>query len=78
MAVGLACLLAVARAAAIQRHPCRALLAGALCGIAALAALALLAPYTGVQLPLNRFTGAVAAVLGLPGVVLLLLLDIIF
>ena len=41
MAVGLGCLAVVAHAAAAQRHPVRALLAGALCGIAALAALAL-------------------------------------
>ena len=53
-----------------------AVLGGALCGVAALAVVALLAPYTGVALPLNRFTGFAAAVLGLPGVVGVLLLQL--
>ena len=77
MAAGAVCLLVVARCAAHSPHPVRSLLAGALCGIGALAALALLAPWTGVQLPLNRFTGFVAAVLGLPGVISLLLLNLL-
>ena len=72
--LGAACLVAVGRAAAASRRPVRSILAGAVCGVAALAALALLAPYTGVSLPLNRFTGFVAAVLGAPGVIGLLLL----
>ena len=71
------CLLLVARAAAAGRRPVRTLLAGAVCGVAGLAAVALLAPYTGVSLPLNAFTGFVATVLGLPGVVLLLLIPLI-
>lgn len=78
MLAGAACLLVVARCAAHQRHPLRAVLGGALCGIGALAALALLAPWTGVALPFNRFTGFVGAVLGLPGVLLLLLLNLVF
>ncbi len=72
-----ACLLAVGRAAAAQRHPLRAVLGSALCGIGALALLALLAPCTGVMLPLNRFTGFVASVLGVPGVIALLLLRLL-
>lgn len=60
-----------------QRRPLRTLLAGALCGLGALALVALLAPATGVELPLNRFTAFVAAVLGLPGVVTLLLLQLL-
>lgn len=60
-----------------QRRPLRTLLAGALCGLGALALVALLAPATGVELPLNRFTAFVAAVLGLPGVVTLLLLRLL-
>ncbi len=71
------CLLAVGRSAAHQRHPLRALLAGAVCGIGVLALLALSAPVTGVELPLNRFTGFVAAVLGVPGVTALLLLQLL-
>lgn len=71
------CLLAVGRAAARQRHPVRALLAGAVCGLGVLALLGLAAPVTGVTLPLNRFTGFVAAVLGVPGVTALLFLQLL-
>ncbi len=78
LAAGALCLLAAGRAAAKSRHPVRSVLAGAVCGLGALAALALLAPWTGVALPLNRFTGFVAVVLGAPGVVLLLLLNLLF
>lgn len=75
--LGAICLLAVARAAAAGRRPVRSILGGALGGIAALGAVALLAPYTGVVLPLNAFTGFAAAVLGMPGVILLLLLPLV-
>lgn len=78
MLAGAVCVLLVAHSASRQQHPVRALLASSVCGIASMAALALLAPYTGVLLPLNRFTGFVAAVLGMPGVVTLLLLNLIF
>lgn len=71
------CLLVVGRCAAHQRHPIRALLAGALCGLGTLAILALLEPVTGIALPLNRFTGFVAVVLGIPGVTTLLLLQLL-
>lgn len=71
------CLLVVGRCAAYQRHPIRSLLAGALCGLGTLAVLALLAPVTGISLPLNRFTGFVAVVLGLPGVTTLLILQLL-
>ena len=43
----------------------------------ALAVLALLEPVSGIALPLNRFTAFIAAVLGVPGVILLLLLQLI-
>lgn len=75
--LGTICLLAVARAAAAGRRPARSILGSALGGIAALGAVALLAPYTGVVLPLNVFTGFAAAVLGIPGVILLLLLPLL-
>ena len=39
--------------------------------------MALLEPVSGIALPLNRYTAFVAAVLGVPGVVLLLLLQLI-
>lgn len=77
LVLGGICLLIVARTAAAGLHPVRSVLAGAVCGVAGLAAVALLAPYTGVTLPLNTFTGFVAAVLGLPGVILLLVFPLI-
>ena len=60
-----------------QRHPVLAVLAGAVCGLGVLAVMALLEPVSGIALPLNRYTAFVAAVLGVPGVVLLLLLQLI-
>lgn len=69
-------LIVVGRCAAHQRHPLRALLGAAVCGLGALAVLALLEPITGVALPLNRLTGFVAVVLGMPGVIGLLLLQL--
>lgn len=71
------CLLVIGRCAAHQRHPILALFAGAMCGLGTLAVLALLSPLTGVAVPLNRFTGFVAVVLGLPGVTGLLLLQLL-
>ena len=75
--LGAVCLVLMLRCAAHQRHPIGAVLAGAICGIGALALLALLEPVSGIELPLNRFTAFVAAVLGVPGVILLLLLQLI-
>ena len=69
--------LLVLRCAARQRHPVLAVLAGAVCGLGVLAVIALLEPVSGIVLPLNRYTAFVAAVLGVPGVVLLLLLQLI-
>lgn len=74
---GAVCLVLMLRCAARQRHPVLALLAGAVCGLGVLAVLALLEPVSGIALPLNRFTAFVAAVLGVPGVILLLLLQLI-
>ena len=72
------CVLIMARSAAHQRHPLRAVFGCTACGLAALALVNLLAPYTGVDIALNRFTAFVGAVLGLPGVILLLVLNTIF
>lgn len=70
-------LVVVGRCAAHQRHPFCALLGAAICGLGTLAVLALLEPVTGVSLPLNHFTGFVAVVLGMPGVIALLLLQLL-
>lgn len=71
------CLLVVGRCAAHQKHPILSLAGAAICGLGTLAILALLEPVTGVALPLNRFTGFVAVVLGMPGVVAVLLLQLL-
>ncbi|WP_455500844.1 pro-sigmaK processing inhibitor BofA family protein [Gemmiger sp.] len=68
------CVVAVLRCAARQRHGVRSVLAGAVCGLGALALLGLLEPVTGITLPLTRFTAFCAGVLGLPGVTALLVL----
>ncbi len=75
--LALGCALLVVRSAAAQRHGVRSLLAGAVCGLGLVALLGLLAPMTGITLPLNSFTGFCAGVLGLPGVTMLLLLRLL-
>lgn len=76
-ATALLCLLVVARTAAAYPHPLREILSGALCGIAGLGAVSLLEPLTGVALPLNTLTVGTASILGLPGVVLLMILNLL-
>lgn len=71
------CAVTVLRCAARQKHGVRSLLAGAVCGLGALALLGLLEPVTGIMLPLNRFTAFCAGVLGLPGVTALLILRLL-
>ncbi len=71
------CLLIIGRCAAHQRHPILTILGSAVCGLGTLALLGLLAPVTGVTLPLNRFTGGISVLLGMPGVILLLLLQLL-
>ena len=71
------CVIAVLRCAARQQHGVRSLLAGAVCGLGALALLGLLEPVTGIALPLNRFTAFCAGLLGLPGVTALLILRLL-
>lgn len=60
-----------------HKKPLRASLTSALAGIGALGAINMLAPFTGVALALNWFTSFMAVVLGAPGVVTLLLLNVI-
>ena len=48
-----------------------------LIGSAMLGVLALAAPYTGVYIPVSRLSVAVSAVLGVPGVTLLVLLSLL-
>lgn len=50
---------------------------GSACGLAGLGAVALLGPLTGVALPLNALTAGTAVILGLPGVILLMVLNLL-
>ena len=72
-----ALLLVLLRCALAQKRGVRCFLAGSVCGLGLVALLGLLAPVTGITLPLNRFTGFCAGVLGLPGVTMLLLLRLL-
>lgn len=75
-AVGLTAL--VSRAAARCRRPVCRCVAGALCGVGALGAVNLLAPYTGVSVALTGLSAFTAVVLGAPGVAGLLVLQRLF
>ena len=77
-AAAAAALLAVGRAAARHRRPAGAALSSAVAGVAALGAVNMLAPFTGVGLALNWFTSFAAVVLGVPGVICLLAMRLIF
>ena len=55
----------------------KTLLGSALLGVGALAALSRLAPYTGRAVPVSRLSVLVSAALGVPGVTLLVLLDML-
>lgn len=58
--------------------PMRGILVTGLQGVCALAAVDIAGIFTGVSLALNVFTGGVALILGLPGIVGVLLLNLIF
>ena len=77
-AAAAAVLLAVGLAAARHRRPAGAALSSAVAGVAALGAVNMLAPFTGVGLALNWFTSFAAVVLGEPGVICLLAMRLIF
>ena len=64
----------VVRTAAAQEGALRAAVNGIL-GLAALLIVNLSAEFTGIQLGFNVFNGVTAGVLGIPGVVLLLLVQ---
>ena len=53
------------------------LIGSAMLGVLALAVLYFTAPYTGVYIPDSRLSVAVSAVLGVPGVTLLVLLSLL-
>lgn len=61
-----------------KKHGFLALLLNALGGIAALFAVNITGLATGIQLAINRWSLTAGAVLGVPGVVSMLVLDILF
>ena len=73
----LASILAVAYAASRTKRPLLRGLASSFCGAAALGAVNLLAPYTGVGLVVNFATAFVSVVLSVPGVIMLLILRLL-
>lgn len=73
-AAALALLIALFRSG----RPVRGLLAGVIQGACALAAVNVTGMFTGVSLGLNPFTAVVSGALGVPGVITLLLLNVIF
>ncbi len=76
LAAGLV-LLCVGRAAAKSGRPVRSTLCSAMCGIGALGAVNLMAPATGVALPVGYVSSFMAVVLGAPGVISMLLLRLL-
>ena len=54
----------------------KSFLGSACLGIAALTALHFLVPYTGVEIPICRLSLAVSSLLGIPGVTLMVLLQL--
>lgn len=69
--------LAVLIGALLTKRPFRALLTSALQGICALAAVNVMSMFTGVTLGLTVFSLLVCAVLGLPGTITLLVLQVL-
>lgn len=70
-------LLIIGIAAGRSKHPIRTSFISAVAGISALGAVNMLAPFTGVGITLNWFTSFVAVVLGAPGIIGLLLLNVL-
>lgn len=71
------CLWLVCRGAGRMLHPIRALLTSALCGLGALSAVNALGGYTGILLPVSPASCLISGILGAPGVILLLLLNLV-
>lgn len=74
ISAGLIAAVLAARAAAVRDGFLRAAV-NALLGLAALLAVNISSQYTGVDLGFNLFNGVVVSVLGIPGVVLLVLVQ---
>lgn len=62
----------------VSRKPLRILLFNCMLGVAAFIAVELTKKYTGVDIRLNEYTATATAVLGIPGVCGVLILNLIF
>ncbi len=76
--VGAVMVIAVAAALFRTGKPVRSLAGSGIQGICALAAVNVAGAFTSVSLGLNLFSGLVCLVLGIPGVIGLLLLKLLF
>ncbi len=76
--IGGAIAVAILAALIASRKPVRGLCSSVLQGACALAAVNVSGMLTGISLGINWFTAAVCGVLGVPGVITLLLLKLIF
>ena len=76
-AIGVGVSIAVLVALVRTKKPVRSFVGSGAQGICALAAVNIAGAFTGVSIGLNLFSGAVCAVLGIPGVVALLLLKLV-
>lgn len=75
--VGVFLLLVVIQAAMKAKHPFRRAFGGIFTGLCALAAVEFSSSFTGVCLPVSPLTIGVSGVAGIPGVTLLLLLNLV-
>ena len=76
--LGAAVVLAVGIALLRTKRPVRGLAGSGAQGICALAAVNIAGAFTGVSLGLNLFSGLCCLVLGIPSVVMMLILKLIF
>lgn len=77
-ACGIFALLVLIQKIVKSKHPVRCTVGGIITGFFALAAVNLTGSFTGVNLPLSPLTLGVSGVAGIPGVTVLLLLNLIF
>ncbi len=77
-AVGVCLIVVVAVALIRSKRPVRGLIGSGAQGLCALAAVNVVGAFTGVSLGLNLLSGLSCLVLGVPGVVALLILKVIF
>ncbi len=76
-ACGVFAALVAVQAISRAKHPVRRALGGMLLGVAVLAAVNLASSFTGVRVPLSPLAIGVSAAAGVPGVTLLLFLNLL-